>query len=794
MVFLLIAAASGLFAQEAPEAPKGPAPKVGTITVKFVGVANVSEQSVRANMALREGVDFDDTIIDRDIRTLYKTGLFEFIEVKREIAAGNIVNLLVEATPKYRVLAIRFEGNKSYHPKRLSGEMKTVLNGSLDERQVKDDSQKIYEYYQKHGYNQAQVNYTIDRNRSTGFGTVVFKIREGAKVRISTIKFIGNDHFKASRLKKKMETGVWNYFSWLMGTGRLKNDEFDEDLDKLRTFYREQGFLDIEIAEDKVTFDYPSSGKLAITIRINEGRQYHIGAITFVGNKTLPTAVLQVMLRQQSGMIFRPSKLDKDVETIEDFHGRGGYLDTRVRLIRKPNMQTGNIDVEYNIEEGEKFLVESVKIEGNNKTKSIVILRELVLGPGDIFDKVRMKISKLRLENSRFFEEGSVNVVDESTNIPGRKNLKVSVREGRTGNVTFGAGFSSLEKATVFAELTQSNFDLFNRKSFFQGDGQKFRLRLQLGSQSSQIVLGFEEPWFLERELSVGFELSRQTSDYTSSFYEEIRTGGSVYMRKRLFGLLEGTASYTFQVVDIANVSSTADPVYLNQQGKSTVSKLGLSLLRQTLNKLINTTNGYRAEFITELAGGPLKGDTNYYRLEFKGSKFIPVFAFQRQVLSLIGRAGIVESFGESNKKKGNYIIGVDQNGQYVYGPLALGVPYFDKYFLGGPQDLRGFEYRTVGPKTSSGEPTGGKTYGFFSAEYSMDIVKPVRFAVFYDAGFVNQDAYDFNPRNFNDNFGIGIRLMVAGAPLSLDYGIPLSTDKYNRKGNQFNFSFGTRF
>ena len=597
---------------------------------------------------------------------------------------------------------------------------------------------------------------------------------------------------KNRRLKKKMETGVWHAFSWLLGTGRLKNDQFDEDLDKLRDYYREQGFLDVEIAEDKVTFDYPSPSKLAITIRINEGRQYRIGNITFVGNKTLPETLLRLMIRQQTGMIFRPSKLDKDVESLEDFHGRGGYLDTRVRLVRKPNMETGNIDIEYNIEEGEKFLVESVKIEGNTYTKSIVILRELVLGPGDIFDKVRMKISKLRLDNSRFFEEGTVNVIDESTNIPGRKNLKVSVREGRTGNVTFGAGFSSLEKATVFAEFTQSNFDLFNRKSFFRGDGQKFRLRLQLGSQSSQIVLAFEEPWFLERELSLGFELSRATSEYNSSFYDEIRTGGSVYMRKRLFGLLEGIASYTFQVVDITNLDEGAPAIYREIEGQTTVSRLGLTLLRDTRNKMINTTNGYRAEFTTELAGGPLGGDTNYYRLEFKGSKFIPVFAFQRQVLALLGRTGVVESFGKSKELKTLPGAFNEDGTPFQYVP---DVPPFDRYFLGGPETLRGFEFRTVGPKDDrTGEPVGGKTYGFFSAEYSMDIVKPVRFAIFYDAGFVNRDAYDFNPRDFNDNFGIGIRLMVAGAPLALDYGIPLTGDKDNRRGNQFNFSFGTRF
>jgi len=126
--------------------------------------------------------------------------------------------------------------------------------------------------------------------------------------------------------------------------------------------------------------------------------------------------------------------------------------------------------------------------------------------------------------------------------------------------------------------------------------------------------------------------------------------------------------------------------------------------------------------------------------------------------------------------------------------PYIPGVPFYDRFFLGGPHDLRGFEYRDVGPKDFSGEPIGGRTYGFFSLEYSFDIVKPVRFAIFYDAGFVNEDAYDFNPAGYNDNFGFGLRLEVAGAPLSLDLGIPLTTDRFNDKGNQFNFSFGTRF
>jgi len=746
-----------------------PAFKVGSIAVKFAGSANVSEQVVRANMQVREGGDLDDTMLDRDIRSLYKTGLFEFIEIKREAVDGKSFNLVIEITPKYRVLAIRYEGNKKVKGTRLEKEIKTKPNTALDERLVKEDSEKIREYYQKSGYNQISVTYTIERDRATGFGTIIFKIKEGNKVKISDVRFVGNTNVKARALKGEMETKKWWMFSWLTGSGRFKDDQFDDDLDKLRDYYREHGYLDVEISQDNVIFAYPTPEKLVLTINITEGRQYRIGEISFKGNKLFTSALLKRVARQKSGVVFVPSKLDKDVERLEDFYGKDGYLDTRVRLVRKPNVNTGNIDIEYGITESEKFNVESVVIEGNSKTKSTVIVRELVLGPGDVFSTVLMKISKLRLENTRFFED--VNVTPQETNIPGRRNMRIAVKEGRTGNLTFGAGFSSLERATIFAEVSQSNFDIFNRRSLFQGDGQKFRLRMQLGSQSSEVVLSFEEPWLFQKQLALGFSIFRTSSDYNSSYYSQIETGGEIYLRKRLFELVEGKLSYTYQIIDIQNVSSSASSYIRSLSGQNTVSKLGFQLLRDTRDKIINTTSGNRVEINTDLAGGPLGGSDNFYRFEFRGSQFFPIFETQAQVLALIARAGVIQNFGATKQ-----------------------LPYYDSFYLGGPYTLRGFENREVGPRDEYGEPIGGKSYGFFSAEYSIDIVSPIRFALFYDGGFVNKGAYDFNPLSYNDNFRFGLRLFVAGAPLSLDFGIPITGTKENKKGNQFNFSFGTRF
>jgi outer membrane protein insertion porin family len=382
-----------------------------------------------------------------------------------------------------------------------------------------------------------------------------------------------------------------------------------------------------------------------------------------------------------------------------------------------------------------------------------------------------MKISQLRLENTRFFDE--VNITPQETNIPGRRNMRVAVKEGRTGNLTFGAGFSSLERATVFAEISQSNFDLFNTHSVFQGAGQKFRLRLQVGSLSSEAILSFDEPWFLQKQLGVGFSVFRTTSDYNSSFYSQIETGFEVHARKHLFELWNGQLGYTYEVVGIQNVSPNASPIIQSLAGDNALSKIGLTLERDTRDKIINTTQGNRIELDLAYAGGFLGGSklNNFYSFEFRGAQFFPVFEAQSQVLALLARGGVIENFRPSND-----------------------VAYFNKFYLGGPETLRGFEYREVSPRDQFGEVIGGKTYGFFSAEYSLDIVSPIRFAVFYDAGFVNRAAFDFNPGHYNDDFGIGLRLFVAGAPLRLDFGIPLTTDKFNKKGSQFNFSFGTRF
>lgn len=748
----------------------GPAPsqKIGVIDIRFVGAGNVSEAVVRSNMQSREGEFLDDAIIDRDIRTLYRTGLFEYITIDRRMRGG-LVDLMVEITPKYRVMAIIFQGNKEKKSSTLEDEIKTKVGLSLDERQVKEDTEKLRTYYQESGYNQVQIGYSIERNRETNFGLVTYKIREGAKTRILDVVFEGNGNVKAKTLRGQMDTKRWWFMSWLTGSGRFQDDKFEDDIGKLKDYYREQGYLDVEIPHEKVMFEYPKPGRLLLRIFVSEGKQYRIGDISVTGNTIIPTDYLKRILRQKTGMVFSPSKIDEDITRIEDSYGMDGYIETRVQMIRKPNLETGAIDIDYKIRESEKFYVETVRVEGNTKTKSSVILRELALGPGDVFDMVRMKNSKLRLQNTRFFDD--VNMTPESTNIPGRRNLKTAVKEARTGDFSVGLGFSSLEKLFVYAEVSQSNFDLFNPKGFFQGAGQKFRIRVSVGSESNSVRLSFEEPWLFQKQLAFGFSLYRDSNDYDSSYYNETRIGANIYLRRRLVEWIEGTLSYTLEDIDIRDVSSSAPLVYQEWAGKSLESRVGITLLRDTRDLLINTNRGSRYELRTSVSGGPFGGDFDYYKLEFRGAKYFPMFETQRQVLSVLFWGGVMDGYGNSSNQ----------------------IPFYDKFFLGGMYTLRGFEYRDVGPK-EEGEPVGGQTYGMLSIEYTFAIVDQIRFAIFYDAGFVNKRAYDFDYGEYCANVGFGFRLFIMGAPLNLDYGIPVRSRNDSDKGNQFNFSFGTRF
>ena len=440
------------------------------------------------------------------------------------------------------------------------------------------------------------------------------------------------------------------------------------------------------------------------------------------------------------------------------------------------------MDLEYKIEEGQKSYIEKIEIRGNAKTKDRVLRRELAVAPGEVFDMVRVKVSKARLEGLQYFEK--VDARPEPTDIPNRKNLVIGVEEKSTGNVSLGAGFSSVDSVVGYVEFTQGNFDLAN-PPLFTGAGQKFRARIQVGTQRQDYTISFVEPWFLGRKLALGVDLYKRTMSYQSleSLYNEDRTGAKISLTRALGSdFLIGSLSYTIEDVGIVDVSSNAPASITAEAGHALLSKVGASLAFDTRNKVTLPNKGQRTELFGEYVGGPLGGDKEFYKVELKSAWYFKGF-MEGDVLELAGRIGVADSLKSGED-----------------------VPFYERYYLGGLDSLRGFQYREIGPSepllyTSGNEPVGGDTYWFATAEYSTPIIERLRIAVFYDIGMVYPGSFSFTPGpssvagrdtgSYADNWGIGFRLNLPIGPLRLDYGIPINSPPGIGGSGRFQFGVG---
>ena len=358
------------------------------------------------------------------------------------------------------------------------------------------------------------------------------------------------------------------------------------------------------------------------------------------------------------------------------------------------------------------------------------------------------------------------------------------------------AGFSSVDAIVGFVEVSQGNFDLFHPPTF-TGGGQKFRLRVQIGTERQDYIASFIEPWFLGRKLSLGIDAYHREASYQSleNLYDEVRTGARVSLTRALGSdFLIGSLSYTIENVGIIFNSSahgpsillapgssrehpqyvvlpaTAPQTLLQESGYALLSKVGFSLAYDTRNSVLLPNKGQRTELFGEVAGGPLGGDKDFYKLELRSAWYFKGL-FPGHVLELVGHIGSAEAFGDT-----------------------ADVPFYERYYLGGLNSLRGFKYRSVSPREPGiDEPIGGDSYWFGSAEYSIPIIERLRFAFFYDIGAVELKPYTYKFNNFSDNYGIGLRLNLPIGPLRLDYGIPINHDSFNSGSGRFQFGVGYR-
>jgi outer membrane protein insertion porin family len=357
-------------------------PVVNRIIPQFDGYRGVSDQFVFSNIQLRPGMNYNPVLVDQSIRALYNSGFFEFVEVRVENAADQTVDVFFDLVSKYTIERIRFNGNEAFTDKRLGREAEVAEDRELesgdplDEYLVSVAADALAAYYVKKGYPDVVVDYRISRDERTGYATVDFDIEEGGDLRIDDISFVGNEVFKDKRLRKQLETKKHNWISWLTGSGKFDEKQFKEDLDALRQFYRNNGYLDSVVDEELIEFSFDKENEVDIIITVSEGQLYYLGEMTVENNTIFTNEELLAQVQIETGEEFSPEAVDEAATAIRDFYTSRGYLDSGVRAERVPNMENRRIDLVFRVRESERFYLESIRVEGNTKSKANVIIRE----------------------------------------------------------------------------------------------------------------------------------------------------------------------------------------------------------------------------------------------------------------------------------------------------------------------------------------------------------------------------------------------------------------------------------
>src|SRR5436189_4580098 len=637
---------------QAPQSAPGP-PVIRSMDVQYTGPATISKERILAQMRAKVGQPYSNEVVQEDIKALYKTGYIRNVRIFAQ-PEGDGVKVIVSVQTRSIVREIEIDGAERIKAKRLRKEIKLRLNQPINEAQLEEARQKIIEIYQAHGFTDISAQFRVDPiDEAHGTARVVFTVNEGAKGAVAQIRFEGNAHFSDWRLRKEMKTKRKTIVSFLDKSGRLDETQLQQDLDSIREWYQNHGFIDVEVKD--VRRERSPKGALTITIVIAEGPQYHVGKVTISGEKVAKEESIRALLKMKEGTVYSPKQLHDDAKSVADAYGSGGYIDL---VITPESMPAGPalVDVHYKIEEGERSFVNRVNIAGNTRTKDKVIRREVLVAPGDVFNTVRADLTKKRLENLGYFSK--VETYPEDTDVAGRKDLTILVQEKRTGSLSFGAGFSTIDSLVGFIELTQGNFDLMNWPSF-TGAGQKFRLRIQYGTQRKDFILNLTEPYFLDRKLSLSGQLFFTEANYLSSVYDQRNYGFSIELRKPINAYMYATLGYRLQDVDIFNVDPSASVEIQSQEGSFVESEILTSLVFDRRDNPLLSRRGQRVTLSPYIAGGFLGGDVQIYGFDVEGSQY---FHLPWDTILLInGEVATVSQWGNGDE-----------------------VPIFERLFLGG--------------------------------------------------------------------------------------------------------------
>jgi outer membrane protein insertion porin family len=724
------------------------------------GNLRVSGERIVSTFQVRPGDPFSIIKIQRGIRKLADTGLFEDIAVLGEEEVEGIL-LIIRVSENPTIRSIGIEGVEVLKQGEVTKEL-TLKSGSLfNPSQVVETKNKILALYREEGYPLATVSVERRETEEEGIVDIMITMDEGRKVDVETIDFEGNNRFSDKKIRGEMKTEQDGFWFW-QGT-HFKEDILKEDLDqRVVQFYTNRGYLDFFVESYETKFDR-EKGRAYITVWVNEGESYDIGEIDFVGNEFFSRAILRDVIKLEEGQVFSQEDFDESLRALYELYGNQGYLysDIAPQVRKRDNIA----NVTYYITENDPAYIRKIVIQGNEITHEKVIRREVMVLPGDRFKQQLLVRSFQRLMNTGYFE--MVDIQRNPTPDGGNDiDMVFDVTEKRTGQASTGAGFGAGGGLTGFVELSQTN--LF-------GKGQKGRVRLEHGSRQTNFELSFTEPFFRDTQTSVGFDLFRINQAFVNDPFRRKSTGGAFRVGVPMPGMdyTRFYTTYRLERFDLEPQSGSSidadDPVF--EDFPRLLSGITLNLVRDTRDNTFHPTSGTRHSITAEYAGGILGGSTDFQKYRLNSSWSMP--SFWKFNLSLKAKGGVVTGYGDPST--------VPINEKFILGGIGPGI-----------EGLRGYNDRSVGPVVN-GRVTRGRAFLLLTAEEEMKITEQVYAILFFDAGNAWESLSTADPTDLKRSIGFGVRIEIPGmGPLGLDIGYGL--DRPDGTGFEPHITFGAFF
>lgn len=771
------------------------AAKVASVSVKAADgdVEDVGDAAARCQVKV--GDEYDPAQCARDVRALRDAGTFDDIVVKAEQGVNGVdVTYVVKHKMRFQgPLAVK--GCDYWNEGKIAKFSELKDGYAYGEAEIAAAAGRIRREYQKKFFPDVKVKPVVEPVEGiAGAVKITMEIEEGERAKITDFEFDGNEAFEADELRASFnQYPWWNPMGWFSDVPATPQD-LAEARDRVVAFYRDRGYLDVEISHPEVRTR--EDGERVRVFQVREGPCYKVGTISVTGVKAYPEDVVAAAVKRIApGDVAGATALDEAAHEIEVFcgSGRAALADTHVTVRRLPSeTDPETLNLVFAVEEGVPVTVNRVLIRGNDYTMDKVIRREIALSPGDPMLADKAERSKRRLENLRYFDRvryylEKVDGGEAKDGKPELRDLVYELSEKNTGNFLIGIGAGTESSVFGQIELSEANFDLFSPWRF-RGAGQKGRLCIQAGPRVQTYEASVTEPWFLDRQLELTVEVYRRQRWYDD--YDVIRSGAAVTLSYPVkfwptweaFGRLGVSLAAEYIEYDDVDNGYYYDPKrgdrfrMLKEEEDRNGDKVEVPLevfwKLDTRDRFIFPTQGHTVRLFGDIVGG----DNEYWRVGFNVRKYFPVWKKYGHVFQIGLRGETVDAFSDD-------------------------LPLYDRLFLGGSKSIRGVDFREIAPRIYAHENKkgrytawGGQTSWCMNMEYSVPVVKMLRIAAFSDLGSVGEDEFDFDTAWFCWSVGVGLRLDLEQFPIRLDFATPVVDPDETVDEKVFTFSVGYDF